>query len=1140
MDLTRYFGAQQLTWVQDLGQNETASWHLMRRESDGSRFLLQRFGPRPSDKALEDYRDSFLGAFLDGDPSQPSLCHFGFDDEQLWFLQEIEGATLARMWMEWSGPQRQATLRHLETLIKQSKRPRLLHPEIIGLRAGQALLPRTLGEPPWGFEQLRRLLPQGQASLASAEDLIWERARDLSESITRPIRGRGQELTYVKSLMLGFSAPTPMERIVLLQGEEGVGKGQMAAWACAVAEGDGIWVHRVDCALEESASRFFERLLETLLQGHEADLYAQRPEVARAISRCLPAFAFLTGGRHKNRSDQNVEPEELQGALEALDFAASLHPRLIHLSGLHRANGEVLALVRELALRSSLPWLLIATSGAKGAGLKPLIAQLKAEPTAAVVNLNRLEDEDLRGALGDLLGSHRLPADQQMELLRHSLGNQGLMQNFLELGQQEGSLRWEGGSWSLSPNRRMSLKGEDELVNQIFLGRLQRLLPATAALVRILALADRPIPISSLGKALGLGGDPLEEAVHGATNSKLVLVQGHDAVIPDVRWRELVLNHTPQSELKRLARALLGAMPEGDKAALSVTLQSLASDEATALASVLQALDREIPKSPQDALRVVNQALALNPAPQERSRLMEFLSDAWSSGHGSTFQNSVDAASPKVQALECLDKALEALVKSEADPLRRAIEARLLRKKAMLHLRLRRLPEAHEAIMGAAGRLSDLPIHPEQARIRLALGKLYLMQGQQVKGIRALEEGLQLLGGTKHPPQDQVGLLLELGRALAHHCQFQRATQLLQSAERMLEHDQDYRGLVPVQLALGQVRLAQGRSEAAADSLREALQTARLQSDLPLQAQAHFTLGTLRSLQENLAPAISHFERALERFHAAGDVSNIALTQMWRARTFAALGDSVAAEHLQLQTLSARDSTALTPMERGDHSFLQAEIAGFRAGWRDAARLFRESSTQFEKAGLFWRQRLATLRTIQADAREAQRVQQTTPESSWSLLEWLKGPIEGADSRWLDMEWHRAHALLLSTAPASDAVAAEALQAWGEVASVARDMGFTALMLEASAEGAQLLLQRGERLGARSRIQDCFQNFQQLWTRIPESHESFFLGRADMNRFKESVEAVGLRFVLPERADPLADWTPTQVNLPVASFPDPA
>ncbi len=116
-------------------------------------------------------------------------------------------------------------------------------------------------------------------------------------------------------------------------------------------------------------------------------------------------------------------------------------------------------------------------------------------------------------------------------------------------------------------------------------------------------------------------------------------------------------------------------------------------------------------------------------------------------------------------------------------------------------------------------------------------------------------------------------------------------------------------------------------------------------------------------------------------------------------------------------------------------------------------------------------------------------------------------------------------------------MAEEALRAWSEVLAAARELQFPAQVLEASAEGALLLLQRGEKLGARSRLQDAFPSFQQLWARLPDTHETSFLGREDLHRFRQTVESTGLRFILPERADPLVDWTPTQVNLP--AFLDP-
>ena len=1143
MDVTRFLGAHRFTWLAELGQGEGCAWHLMRRESDGSRFLLQLWTPRPTDRDLDQLRETFLGRFLDATPLDPVLGHLGYDEEQAWYLQAIQGTPLARLWAEWGAAPRQAFLRHLGEVAAASPHPRFFHPEVLTFRTGLLLVPRVMGTAPWDVNHLSDLLSSGVPEPPLAEDQPWIHPRDLSEPVSRPIRGRSQELTYLKSLVLGLGAPIPMERIILVQGEEGVGKEHLAAWACAVAESEGIWVHHLATSQDEPAGRFLGRLLEALLQGSEVDLYAQNPSAAKALALHVQAFAFLTGGRALNRQEAGPEAEEIKAALEALDFATGVHPRLIHLSGLDRAAPDVLALVRELAHASRAPWLLSLSTGVQGAGLKPLVAQLRSEPSAALIGLNRLEDEDLRRVLDDLLGRHTLPVEYVNDLLNRSLGNPGLLRNFLELAQQDGSLVWEASCWALASDHPPVPRAEEDLMRQIFLGRLQRLPPASATLVRLLALADRPLPTNSLGRLLGLTGDPLEDALQGAVGSRLVQLRRNEVTIPDPRWRELVLSHTPQPELKRLARALLAALQEqGGALAFSVTLQALASDHATALAAVLAALRREPAASPQDAQRIVDQALELQPSPAEEALLYEYLADAWATGS----QGALDpegGENPKpaaTLALEALRKAREALGRMPAAERRDTglAEARLLRKQATIDLQLRRPGEAQEAILAAAERLTDHPLHPEQPRLRLALGSLYLLQGAMTKGVRALEEGLQLLngGGTKPHPPDQAALLLTLGRALAGQSQFRRASSLLQSAQRMLEHGQDYRSLVPVQIALAQVRLAQGQAEPCLQLLQEALQTARLQSDVALQAQAHLALGTVRCLQQFLGPALSHLDRALQHAQRLGDAATVSMAHGWRARTLAALGDTVAADHAQLAALAAQPGV-LAPEEKGDQILLQGEVARFRGAWRDTARLYHAAATQYEATGLLWRQRIAQLRFAQASAREAERTHQEAPEQGWAILENLKGPVEGCDSRLLDLEWHRAHALLLSTAPPSERVAQETLQAWSEVLAAARDLQFPAQVLEASAEGAALLLRRGEKLGARARMQEAFPSFQQLWARLPESYGNAFLGREDLHHFKETVAAVGLRFVLPERADPLADYTPTQMNLP--ALPDP-
>ncbi|MDP1832868.1 MAG: hypothetical protein Q8K67_12475 [Geothrix sp.] len=1141
--MTRFLGTHRYTWLMELGRGEGCAWHLMRRELDGARFLAQLWSPLPTDRDLDHMRDTFLARFLDAEALDPVISHLGFDGEQAWYLQALQGTPLSRLWAGWGEAQREALMRHLRERLAQDPHPRCLHPEGITFRPGLLQIPRVLGPAPWTLEEIPGFLSRTAPAPALSEDLPWNHPRDLSGPISRPFRGRGQELPYLKSLMLGFSAPIPMERIVLLQGEEGVGKEHLAAWACAVAESEGIWVHHLAASADESAGRFLGRLVEALLLGSEVDLYAERPEAAKALSLRVQAFSFLTGGRHLNRQDAGPEPEEIKAALDALDFAGLIHPRLIHLSGLDRATPEVLALIRELVHASTVPWLLSLTTGAQGAGLKPLIAQLKGETSAAVVGVNRLEDEDLGLVLEDLLGRHDLPKTFRSDLITQSLGNPGLLRNFLELAQQAGALAWERGTWILVPGQSTVLKAEDDLMRQIFLGRLQRLTPASATLVRLLALAERALPTSAMGRLLGLQDEALEDALQGAQGSRLVQIQRGQAMIPDPRWRELVLAHTPQPELKRLARALVAVLQE-QGAACPVILQSLASDEATALASMLAAIGQGPPGPPQEVARAVHQALQLKPTPWEEARLHEHLADAWALGPPAiqspwtpTDPEAPPDHPPAEHTLDALGRALAALARAPQREEIRLAEARLHRKRAMMHLHLRHPAEAQEALMAAAARLADHPLHPEQPRLRLALGQLHLLQGHPTKGIRALEEGLQPQSGFKPLPQDQAALLLELGRALSGQSQFLRAAALLQSAQRLLEHGQDFRHLVPVQITLAQVRLAQGQSEVGIGLLREALQTARMQGDLALQAQGHLALGLVRSLQQFLGPALSHLDRALTRAQRLGDTAQMSLIHIWRARTLAALGDAVAADHAQFQALAAQPPL-MSPEEQGDQLFLQAEVALFRSAWRDTARLFKAAAEHYEATGLLWRQRLALLRYSQAVAWEARHARLEAPEQGWAILENLKGPVEGSGSRWLDLEWHRAHALLLSTVPATEAVVQEALQAWSEVQAAARDLQFPAQILEASAEGAQLLLSRGEKLGARSRMQDAFPSFQQLWARLPESHETGFLGREDLHRFRQAVEAVGLRFVLPERTDPLVDWTPTQMNLPAFSDPE--
>lgn len=1106
-------------------------WMKVRCEESGTLGLLQAWQPLPPERDLHHYKELHLQRMLEADPLDPPEARFGFDPEGAWMLQVLSGIPLARLWPGWGGARRRAFLDRLKEALAASPHPRFLHPAVVCLEAGRIRVPRVFGETPTTLDEFRASLEDlDEETLAEGEPAaLWLEAPEIPDEPALPIRGRSPELTYLKSLMVGLGAPTPMERIMVLQGEEGLGHGRLAEWAAAAAETEGLWVHRFQLRVEEGAGDFLARLLMALLQGFEAEFYARNPEAARALAARLPTFGFLRTARRGADPAPDPEAPELAAALEVLGFAAEVHRRLIQVIGLESASIPLQSLLAALVKPSGLPWFLSAAApGAAGT----LLGSLKGDPAVAFMNLGRIEDYPLREVAEDVLGHHWVPGSFLQEACAASLGNPGLLLRILELSRLDGALVWEGGHWACPAAARPSVHLEADRYQRILAGRIQRLGPACSAIVRILALSEEPLDLAVLGSALGIAGDPLEDAVRGALQAKLIRLEEGRAWPADGRIREALRAAIPAGETRRLARALLRALEgAGFPAIHSVRLQSLAYDPHHALTQLLKGAD-EPPPAPLEAQRVVEQALALGPDPGQEARLWEFLSDAWCRGlNARRIPDPLpEGDSPWQRALAALDHALEVPV-PDLDP-----QARMLRKRAFLAIRVRDFAQAEASLTRAASVLTGHPLHPEQARLRLALGLLHRQQGHLNKAVGAFEEGLQLLTQSPRPtPSDQVALLIELGRIHGQRGQFQRALATLQSAQRLLEHGLDFPPLVGLLEATAQIQMVQGHPEAAYGSLREALQAARNLEDLELQAGVHLLLGLLRSWEQSLGPALRHLEAALECGLRLGDSVIATRARGWKARSLAALGDAVGAEHALLGALAVPPSR-LSVEERGDFEFLQGEIAQFRGAWSDAERLFGRAAESFGAAGLLWRERLARLRGVQV---EAQRLLAggagATPENAWTQLERLKTLVEGSGSRWLELEWHRGHALLLdATGTGSATLVDQSLAAWGEVLGLARDLGFRLWVLEAATRSALLLAGQGERLGARARMQDTAGCFQDLMLRTPEAHRDTFLGREELRRYRSTLEGLGLAFQVPERSDPLADWVPAQAPLPRA------
>ena len=1126
--------------VSDLTESDSCAWSLLKDEDGEALWMLQLWSPRPSDRELDQLRENFLQLFTENDPIDPARARFGMDEGRAWFLQKIPDTPLGGLWPEWDAGVRQNFLYALERLLHQDRHSRLLHPKVIGIQVGRVTLPRVLGQAPMNFDDLLRALPALPISAETQSGAApWELPPVVSDHAARPIRGRGQELTYLKSLMLGLSRPSPMERIVVLQGEEGLGQRQLGQWAAAAAETEGLWLTELGVQHGEKASSFCSRLLRGLLKGYEADFYAQSPETARVLARRLPTFAFLRSGRQRE-DDEPMTVDEVQAALKVLAFAREVHPRMIQIWGLERAENELLSVLRELVVGSKVAWFLSVTLSGSGNQARTLLTPLKSDATAAFLQLNRLEDPDLLFTLNDLLGPHQLDGAFCRELVRSSLGNPGLLQSALEIAQMDGTLIWQEGAWRLAPGHSQEFRAHQDMAGELLAGRYQRLGSASASLIRLLALAEHPLDVPTLGNALGLAGDPLEDAIRAAVASRLAIVKDGWVLLDNPRVKELALNGVEPGEVQRSAKRLIKAL--GEDAAgrsIGVHLHLLAIDGPTALGRILEMLDQAVP-APALAERLVQRAMQLNPSPMEQVKLWEYLSEAWTMATVREHLQPVsEPRSPYAAALETLGRARAVLETDTtlAPEVRNPHLARILRKEAFLHIRLQNLPDALRSAQAAAQCLADRPQDPEQPRLRLALGRIHMLQGYVSKALKAFEEGLQLLTSEGQPEsrEDHVALLVDMGCAYGHRCQFQRAISTLKSAQRLLEHEQDQRRLAALLLSLSQIYLATGKYEASQGSLRDAMHIARALDDLELQGRCYLHSGIIKSLRQHLTPALNHLDRALDRFSALGDRAAMPMVRAWKARTLAALGEISECDLLMLQSLNAETGT---PMDRGDLLYLQGEIAVFRGAWGDATRLFQEAAEVFERAGLNWRAMLARLRGIQAGTRDVRRSGGVIViERAWGTLESLKTPVEGSGSRWLEMEWFHAHALLLiGTITEDETVAVECLTALGEMSAAARDLSFPGAALEAHVLAAAQLLGRGERLGARTKLQDAAANFQEIWSEVPANSEMAFLGRTDIHHYQETVEGAGLRFTLPERIEPLADWTPTQVNLPLLNF----
>ena len=208
--------ARSKTTLDDLGKEHVAEIKKQSAAIDAERRAIR--------DRLDALKEEFLQRFSRAEAVDPGACRLGFDPAKAWFLQELAGVPLPRLWNAAGRDGRRELRALVAEALGGARAPRILAPDVIGIEPGRVLAPRILGgaqgSPDALFAALDRAAP---APGAGGRERPWDGPPDLPGGSRTLLRGRSRELTYLKSLVLGLGASAPMERVLVLLGEEGLG-----------------------------------------------------------------------------------------------------------------------------------------------------------------------------------------------------------------------------------------------------------------------------------------------------------------------------------------------------------------------------------------------------------------------------------------------------------------------------------------------------------------------------------------------------------------------------------------------------------------------------------------------------------------------------------------------------------------------------------------------------------------------------------------------------------------------------------------------------------------------------------------------------------------------------------------------------
>jgi tetratricopeptide (TPR) repeat protein len=494
------------------------------------------------------------------------------------------------------------------------------------------------GVPPDLDELCAALLQVDPSKRPSARDVLWILGSIRGSPSQRapapraPLVGRNAEY---RALREAFDTARAGRAVtVLLSGAGGIGKSTLvqtfldeiasegrANVLCGRAyERESVPYKAVDGVIDALSQLLVE------LEAFEGDLVL--PRHMRSLARLFPVLRRVAAigeePESSNHEPQTDRRRAFRALRECLMSVASRRPLVIFVDDVQWGDADSALLLTEVVRRPyTLPLLIVLGSREEGAEATPFLAEVGANwpDDVRTIHVGALAPEDARRLAQSLLKAAGVEDDRLAEAIVHEAGGSPLLVE--ELARSHGDHGGESGTRLVAVT-----------LDQVVSGRLDDLPPEARRLAEAVAVAGRPIPLTTLAAAAEVDEGSMDTFAllraeglirMGFRNEREVAEPVHD------RIRETIVGLVPPERLvqhhARLAMAL-EANPGEDFEALA--LHSLgAGDVERAVGYAERAADHAAAKLAFDQeVRLRRMALDKANSVADRQRLRVHLAEA--------------------------------------------------------------------------------------------------------------------------------------------------------------------------------------------------------------------------------------------------------------------------------------------------------------------------------------------------------------------------------------------------------------------------------------------------------------------------------------------------------------------------------